>query len=675
MITINAYNSINIAIQSNFTAQKNTCAKCEIPNNDEFIKKSHRNPSFQGLSNKLKDGLFSKQDIERFIKKYPKSNGWIGSIPKEWEDKIKLKFNLPRKEHSKKIKEFYDELGGIITELRYFNHENDAVLASSKKINQLFKNTGIVSEKEEIEFFKIGGGSFGIAYQLGVKDDLNQYVIKVFRELTSNNEKHGNPIEANAGIFVRTVANEPCESNGNKANKCQFARVFTADTRIGYIIEQHIGDMKELPENFIDFKRLGVELHDSSSTADGFNSVNGYNIEYGGMKLTNPFIAQSKIVREVLENICNKDTREVTKVWDDIYLHKLYGDKTQVLIGLSESLKYLKQEDRFSRFNKLANINDINIDKSLANLLGNTNLLPEEQQFIAYEKLLVGADNEIKEILADKIYSLPEDKRFTAYEKLLDSADSELKQSLADNIFSLPEEKQFIAYDKLLVGADNEIKKSLADNICSLSTDKRFIVFEKLLVGADNKIKEILADKIYLLSEDERFTAYEKLLVAADNEIKKSLADNICSLSTDKRFIAFEKLLVGADNKIKEILADKIYLLPEEKQFIEFEKLLVGADNELKQSLADSICILPIEKRYTAFEKLFDADDKEIIQSLAVNIFSLPEEKQFIAFEKLLDIADDKIINVLKNMLVYLNTEDQPIALILLKNKASQILN
>jgi hypothetical protein len=525
------YTPINTAVQRKYFEHNNFFEKKNL-SKDKFMKSNDNNPSFQGLSNKLKDGLFSQQEIKEFINKYSKSNGWIGSIPGEWEEKIRIKFNLPRKEHSEKVKGFYNELGKIISDLRESGQTDGSINNFSTQINQLMHKVGILSEKEKINIEKLGSGGFGTGYKLGVENDPNQYVIKVFHEISKNNDIHGNPVEANRGIFVRNYAHEPNESNGNEANNYQFTRFFFGDTKAGYILEQHIGVDKKPPKNILNPELFGVKLEDSSPTANGKNSINGYNIEYGGMKIKLPFLSTNSIARNIFEEIYKIPQEERANLWDDIYLHKHYGNKKHTFIGLAESLRLLNPVDRICKFEQLFNQNDNTVNEALAYSLYHFH--PKEI-FERVQKMVVIADNKVLEAFVNNLDQIHGKYRIDSFILIADIADNKIKKKLIDKLYSFPKNERTDCFKKLSENADNDIKKILADNLGGVQIEDRFECFKILSKSGNFNVNKSLAAYLDYLPKDNVFEGFKLLAYMADKNVKKVLQEKLRYLSENER--------------------------------------------------------------------------------------------------------------------------------------------
>lgn len=531
MIKINLNSPINNNLESTHRENKiNFFMRSNYQ--DMFVKRSNNEICFQGLTDQLKKRILSRSEILELINKYPKSNGCVGSIPGEWEEKIKIKFSLPGKEHSETVKAFYKELGKIISDLRESKEIDGSIENTSIQINQLMQKVGILSENEKVNIKKLGSGGFGTGYKLGVENDPNQYVIKFFHEINKNNEIHGNHVEANRGIFVRNYAQEPNESNGNLANNSQFARFFFGDTKSGYILEQHIGDNKQPPNNIINPELFGIRLYDSSPTANGINSINGYNIEYGGMKITSPFLSTNSIARKIFEEIYKSPKEERVNLWNDIYLHKHYGNKKHTYIGLAESLRLLNPVDRICKFEQLFNHNDNTVNEALAYSLY---LLPPKEIFDRVQKMAVGADSRVIEALVNNLDQMPGSKKVNSFILLADIADKKIITKLIDKLINFPKNQRTECFKKLSDNADNEIKKILADNLGCLQIEDRFECFMILSKNADSNVKKALAAYLDYLPENKRFEGFKILTDIPDREVKTVLLRKLCYLTEQER--------------------------------------------------------------------------------------------------------------------------------------------
>ena len=580
---------------------------------DTFSKKIQKEVSFNGLSRSLGKRAFEYvSEILELRAKYPKANGWVGSMPREWLEKIS------KHKRKSEIKNFYAQLGKIVSKLRNADQNAESVNAASAQINDLFRRAEILAPNKNVNLKSLGSGKFGTAYLL----DGTQYVIKIFHHPTCADNLSGNRIEANRAIYCRNNADNAVRIiNPEGENRNELAKFYFADIDNGYIISEYIHNCKKSTKRETNFDLIGLEPTDFE---EGRNRQCGYIYDYGEFKISQPILAKNKTARYIYTKIYKAPTEKRVQLWHEIYSKKKKSN--DILIGLVEPLKLIASEKvRTNLFIKMAKHSDNTVKEALAY---NLYCLPEEKRAEWFEKLADGADNIVKEALAHKLDCLHEDRRKEWFEKLAERADDSVKRVLASNLKCLPKNKRLEWFEKLADGANNTVKEALAHNLYYVPEDERVNWFIKLAQGADNPIKNALAKQLYCIPKSQKEVCFVILEENADDVVKEALAYHLSFLpEKDKRIIWFVKLAKDANNFVKKVLAYALDCLPEERREEWFEKLLEGADNSAKKSLVRNLHSLPEDKRAGWFIKLAKEDTNNYLRGVLDNeLYYMPEK-------------------------------------------------
>lgn len=482
----------------------------------------YKSVSFEGLTRNLgKRAIVTPEEIIAEIEKYSKSKGIVGSIPKEWVEKI------PQEKRGEVIKQLYAEFGTAISELRKNGQYEQSINNTSQKLTSALRKSGILSEHESVKLKKLTAGVHGTGYLMQNTGSDKKYVIKIFHTKDSENIYHGNYIEANRAMFW----------NKQMGTETDRPAVAFMDTKNGYALFTQLIDYKTpFPKKSPSPNLLGLKALD-----DGLeNMIKGYSIDYGGLELNSPTLATNKTARYIYKKLYKtpKDQRE--KLFEEILNSKKTCNYHDKLIGLACGIDLLEFNQREIYFEQLLQ----NADKKLKTVLteklsGLPDGLPDKALEKCFIQLTQDADNELKLALTEKLSELPIDLRENCLTRLARGADNEFKLFLIKKLIVLPEEKIEKWFAHLAKGADNEAKKELAKQLWILPRggDSRKKWFINLAEGADNEVKKELAERLWILPEEgnlreDWFTQFAR---DADDNLKRVLERILNLLSKEAR--------------------------------------------------------------------------------------------------------------------------------------------
>lgn len=341
---------------------------------------------FSGLSRCLKKGLFDDSELQELLKKYPKSNGYIGSMPKEWIDKI------PQKARKETIKSFYSELGDIALKMRKIKSKKKENTEISEAITNLFYKTGLIDKNQQLKIRLIGSGGFGDGYLIENLDNYEKkYVLKVFKNKTTF-FTHGALAEANRGLFWRK----------NAGKNTQYTDLYFADAKNGYLVTRYIKDNEPEPKRFIDPVLLGIKIIDKG------NIIAKFIIDFGGISSSSSILSHNTKARNIHKLIGKTPENNRTYIWKNKFDNKAQSQYNDVILGLLEAMKFIPDENKAECLIKFANTTDNELKIRALRYLGD---IPRDKQKDFFTEFSKKADNILAKELLKKLIYLPKDER------------------------------------------------------------------------------------------------------------------------------------------------------------------------------------------------------------------------------------------------------------------------
>lgn len=321
--------------------------------------------TFTGLTQALSAKLFNKnKDIKELIEKKEHENsqfrGIVGNLPETWLKK------LSETDKASDIKQIYTAFAEaanlinskfqVVQSLGFENkdmHKLEPELSeATNTITKVLKDYGLINNTTELGFEHVGQGRYGITFKFNVDNEL--YIYKVFftnAKQTTSELNHGIMKEVNRAAFMK-----------KHVGQCHYPELFFADMKSSYMVTRLINNDSPAPL-FIDEGTYGARNGDVSE--DGPNAgkyveqnvINGYVVDYGGIRIENSLLATNKTVRWVykqFKDLSNLD-QKLTK-WNDLY-NTVINNKTpnthDIMLGLIDYIKILPRENQLELVNKL----------------------------------------------------------------------------------------------------------------------------------------------------------------------------------------------------------------------------------------------------------------------------------------------------------------------------------
>lgn len=314
-----------------------------IQNNYNYSNKTLTKPqqsvNFKGLTRYFSNGFHTADELINAMEKYPKSNGIVGSLPREWVQKIQ------KEERTEKIKLLYSAFEQSIKDL-IFNTQNTR--SAEKTLNEAFKSLGIIKQKQNISLSLLSKeGSFGDIYRLDIPISSQvekHYVIKRFRShlpkevKPGKGFKHGNFVEQNTAFFIQKNLNNLHKHSGMGPKTYHYGdypNILFTDLRNAYAVFENANFLPS-PTRHISTRNAGIIATDFNPD----NIVSGYYVDFGGYKTDIPIIPNNKTARYIYKKIKN-DSEPIKKMI--FYLNNIekipnsqdaYGGIVAILINL-----------------------------------------------------------------------------------------------------------------------------------------------------------------------------------------------------------------------------------------------------------------------------------------------------------------------------------------------------
>lgn len=450
-------------------------------------------PNFTGMTKLMKRKIYidGKKDILKLIEKRKENQSTVvGQLP----GGMFAKLTKNKSERASAIKEIINtfgeiaqelrdfKCGGNLTDIEYKNRRNESTVEKLKKVLEKY-NLNTKNENIDLEF--LGKGDYGSAYRIhGIHDDItnDDYIIKVHTVADRGPnwhryKSHGNYAEPNTAVYWSNLW----------GGTTQRGKFYFADIDKGYMVDNYI-DLKTPPyKREVNEYTAGLKLTDEELARNGHNKINGYSIDWGGVRVVNRIKNESKTARAVLHHI-KKTTRLFREIeWEKLFTSRNF-DTTQKEAGLALSIKHLPDKNKTQYIEKCMDLNKPMIDQALSYVL---KYLPHEQALKYFEKLMARNEEITQTILMNEIPLLARKPLPEAYDDMNVPKDQIIPQKI----------KEF--YDIAKKYAIPESREHLASYVHLLPKENIIPEFNELIKIDDYNIYDRMLHKIRIVPEEE----------------------------------------------------------------------------------------------------------------------------------------------------------------------------
>ena len=488
------------------------------------------NPNFTGLTKLMKKRIYidGKKDILNLIlKRKPEQSTVVGQLPGGMFD------NLPKDKQTRSnaIKEIMNVFGNIAEEIRGFkcgsnttnsefkNRRNDSTV---QKLRDIFKKYNLNNTDEDVDLEFLGKGDYGSAFKIkGIYDKKtnDEYILKIHTVADRGPDwhrfkSHGNFAEPNTAEYWLNLWGE----------KTQRGKFYFADINKGYMVDNFI-DLKTPPyKKKVNEYTAGLKLTDEELAHNGHNKINGYSIDWGGVRVVNRIKNNSKTARTVLHEIKNTDKKYRVIKWWRIFQDKHHFDETQKQAGLALAIKHIHNEEKNLYINTCLSLHKPMVDQALGYVL---KYLPYDDALNYFEKLMARNDEITQTILMNEIPLLSRIPVPETYDDMNIPKDQIFPQKV----------KAF--YDIAKKYAIPQSREHLASYVHLLPKENIEEEFKYLINLDDYNVYDRLLHKIRIVPEDEfPFDLKFKMLDFIEKSVKhpflKQHAQNIKILTVRK---------------------------------------------------------------------------------------------------------------------------------------------
>ena len=271
-IAKDALNSVSISSASKSMISKNTAVGTSF--NKYLV-------NFTGLNRNVSKTAYKLADsIKTMLAVSPKSQGLVGNLPSDWVKTI------PFEKRAEVIKTLYADFKLAIKE---FTSSGDEKVANAS-LKAVFTKAKIIDEKSEFKLKILGEGSFGKVFHLkGISD--NKYVIKIFEAdndlfkfRKSYLNRHGNLAESARAAYWQK----------NAGKNTQMIRFYFGDIDAGYMVNRYIDKATSGCKKTVNPSAFGLKMGDVDTSETGLNKLNGFQYDFGGIKIIEPELLRNK---------------------------------------------------------------------------------------------------------------------------------------------------------------------------------------------------------------------------------------------------------------------------------------------------------------------------------------------------------------------------------------------
>ena len=490
--------------------------------NNNYNNNQNSQPNFTGMTKLMKRKIYidGKKDILKLIEKRQENQSTtVGQLPKGMFAMLTTDKNA----RTNAIKDIMKTFGQIAEEIRGYvpgasasgaEYRNKRSNATVQKLKDVFEKHNLKNTNDDIDLEFLGRGDYGSAFRIkGIHDNLtnDDYIIKVFTNADKGPnwhryKSHGNYAEINTAEYW----------SNNWGENTQRGKFYFGDINKGFVIDNFIDQKTPQYKKHINEYTSGLKLTDEELANNGHNKINGYSIDWGGVRVVNRIKNESKTARTILNKIKTTDRKFREQEWWNLYYNKTKYNETQKLAGLGLSIKHLPPEKQPKYIDFCMKQNIPMVDQSLGYLL---KYLPHEQAKLYFEKLMSRNEEVTQTILMNEIPLLARKPLPEAYDDMNVPKD----QIFPDKI------KTF--FDIAKSKAIPETREHLASYVHLLPSKEIMPEFEALLKLNDYNVFDRLLHKIETVPEEE-FPSGLKLEML--NELEKVVKDPYLKQYTQK---------------------------------------------------------------------------------------------------------------------------------------------
>lgn len=321
---------------------------------NQSLQTNNRQTNFTGLTKRLSHEVYidGKKDIleiinERDNKAQVHKNTYVGQLPPG------MFYRLPedKAERVAAIKEIMETFNECAPEIRKYipdrnatrdEYRNKRPQSVVEKMRNLFEKYDLLDENEEFNIEYLGQGDYGKAFRLrGLKKDTvdnDEYVLKIYH--TTDKDREWHRFKSHGCFAEPNIAAYWMKNIGRDTQRGKF---YFANIDAGYMVTNFIDDSKPKCKKEVEEYDYGLKLTDEAlkKIPYGHNKINGYSIDWGGVRVVNKVKNENKTARYILRKVENAEPENSYRIWKDFVKgDSAKGlDKDSVSAGLALATK------------------------------------------------------------------------------------------------------------------------------------------------------------------------------------------------------------------------------------------------------------------------------------------------------------------------------------------------
>lgn len=495
-----------------------------INNTRDYYKRPY-NVSFSGLTKKMERQMYidGKKDILEIINQRDENkSNIVGQLPPG------IFYRLPKENRPEAIAEIMNAFMAATMVIRPFvpsikdsdeEYKKQRPQEAVDMLGKVLEKYNLIEPDQKFDLKYLGQGYYGKVYKLeGLYDHKtkNEYILKVYKNVDKGPDwhtfkSHGNYAEINTAAYWM-------KNLGKNTQRGQF---YFGDMDTGFMVCNFIDDKKPKPEKIVNEYTRGAKLTDEELNAIfGHNRINGYSIDWGGVRVVNRIKNNNKTANYVLKRIAQTDPKYREIEWWQIYNNK-HLDKVGKKAGLALSIKHMPRPDHFI-IHCLEENHQI-VDISVAYAL---KYLPYEKSKKIFDQLMKKGDPLTQVVLMNEIpllarsqrngdrdddIDVPKDqidsKKLRVYYTIAQRHTTDLaREHLASYVHLLPEKIIMREFDKLVATKDERVYERLIHKMRIVREDQfpmniKFAMINKLEKEIENPYlrKKLAETKTYII--------------------------------------------------------------------------------------------------------------------------------------------------------------------------------
>lgn len=498
------------------------------------------NKSFGGLSAKLAQHIYTKEEIFALCKKYKNSDGKVGKLPAEWI------YQIPFEKRKEGVKNILKNFGAIFSKLRSSDDTQNLQNTVAKKITDLFTKTGLPKENAQAKVEYLKSGAFADVYKLTLQE--KEYAVKIFKNLKASQHQYdpvnGNGYEQNIFCFLQKKI--PLRNK----NWVQF---YFGDIKNGILVTKFENGKKRFKGNPYDLRRIGLYISEFEHYSPR-NNIGGKIIDTGCIEPAE--YVNNKTFRYAYNKASqNQDTP--FKILTETLRWKDSAQREERLKGIVYSLRLLDKKQMQKNIQLLLETADENLSIFIINQL---KAFPHGIRNKIFDSMIAKNNERIDTQLAIQLNHLQNFGYISPqqFKKLKDKNNVSIDTELVKQLSGLHLDAFRKSYPLFLKKTTPFIRQQLAESLYFVQKNRQIEYLRQILQKNNPALIETLFTKSSMYSPQTIEKMFDMIFQRNYIEEQRVLAKNIAAVPKAKTEEWFSKLYNLEDDTINMFLAQNL---------------------------------------------------------------------------------------------------------------------